>query len=161
MKKLALISSLCGLIWLACSPPKLETYEKNRDIPQHLWDTSYQPHFDLRIGPEDTSWNYDIYVQVRHRDAYAYSNLWVLVETTRPQDSLTQTRRIELPLADSYGNWLGSGLNDIFEHRIPIQEQALFSDTGIYQFRIIPNMRQNPLPDIMSVGMRIEKTTQR
>jgi gliding motility-associated lipoprotein GldH len=68
-----------------------------------------------------------------------------------------KTQRVELPLANKEGKWLGSGMGDIFEHRIPIQQNARFDKQGMYHFSFEQNMRLNPLPHIMSVGLRVEK----
>ncbi len=149
------------LLAFACKPPKLDTFEKNRDIPHSEWATDNRPVFELKLAPEDTAYYYNIYVNVRHTDAYPYNNLWLLVSTQLPGDSAAVTRRVELPLADTYGKWLGSGMDDIFEHRIPIQQNAIFAKPGMYRFTFEQNMRQNPLPNMLSVGLRIEKAAPR
>ncbi|WP_109695704.1 gliding motility lipoprotein GldH [Chitinophaga deserti] len=150
-----------SLFAFACKPPKLDTYEKNRDIPQSSWESSLKPTYEVTLNNEDTAYFYNLYVNVRHTDAYPYNNLWLIVSTQLPGDSLPQSRRVELPLADSYGKWLGNGLDDIFEHRIPIQQNAILPRTGTYRFTFEQNMRQDPLPNIMSVGLRVEKTAPR
>lgn len=153
--------ALFSLLVFACKPPKMDTFEKNRDIPGQEWQINYQPSFELELAPEDTAFYYNIYVNVRHTDAYPYNNLWLLIRTVVPGDSTANVRRVELPLADTYGKWLGNGLDDIFEHRIPIQQNALFPKPGTYRFSFEQNMRQNPLPSMMSMGLRIEKAAPR
>ncbi|MGE7773264.1 gliding motility lipoprotein GldH [Chitinophaga caseinilytica] len=150
-----------GLLAFACKPPRLDTFEKNRDIPQSSWNKSFKPQYEVTLGNEDTAYYYNLYVNVRHKDAYPYNNIWLIVSTQLPGDSLPQSRRVELPLADSYGKWLGSGLDDIFEHRIPIQQNAILPRAGTYRFTFEQNMRQDPLPDMLSVGLRVEKAAPR
>lgn len=147
----------CCLVMASCLPAKMDAYEKNQEIPGHQWSYQYKPDFEVTVKPEDTAYLYNIYVNVRHTDAYPYSNIWVLVNTQAPGDSTRQSRRVELPLADASGKWLGSGLDDIYEHRIPIQERAILNKAGTYHFIFEQNMRQNPLPYVMNVGLRIEK----
>lgn len=144
------------LLTAACKPVKMDVYEKNLEVPGHAWSYDHKPDFEVTLQPEDTAYLYNIYVNVRHTDAYPYSNIWVMVGTRFPGDSL-QTRRVELPLADVTGKWLGSGLDDIYEHRIPIQQRAVLDKPGAYHFTFEQNMRQNPLPNVMNVGLRIEK----
>lgn len=134
--------------------PGLGVYEKVESIPHYSWDYGFKPKFDINIS--DTSSSYSIYVMLRHNNGYAFSNLWVLITMVKP-DGTAQTQRVELPLADTDGRWMGSGLDDIFDHKIPIQQRAHFPETGTYHFSIEQNMRINPLPDIMAVGFRIEK----
>lgn len=149
------ITAVCGLL-ASCKPPKMDAYEKNLEIPGHEWSYDYKPTFEVKIEPADTAYLYNLYVNVRHTDAYPFSNVWLLVSTQFPGDSAVE-RRVELPLADVSGKWLGSGLDDIYEHRIPIQERAILNKPGTYRFTFQQNMRQNPLPYMMNAGLRIEK----
>jgi len=157
MNRLFLATAGLLLLAAACKPPKMDTYEKNLEVPGHEWAYDYKPSFDIQIQPEDTAYLYNICVNIRHTDAYPYSNIWVLVGTQYPGDSIAKEQRVELPLADVTGKWAGSGLDDIYEHRIFIQQNAIFNKPGTYKFTFEQNMRQNPLPHVMNVGLRIEK----
>ncbi|MBV7528626.1 gliding motility lipoprotein GldH [Chitinophaga sp. sic0106] len=161
MKRLLLVTAGLLILAAACKPPKLDVYEKNLEIPGHDWTYDYKPAFEVKLEPEDTAWLYNIYVNVRHSAPYPYSNLWIMVGTQYPGDSIPARQRVELPLADPSGKWLGSGIDDIFEHRVPIQQNAIFSKPGTYKITFEQNMRQNPLPHVMNVGLRIEKAGKR
>lgn len=161
MKRLFQVTAGLLLLAAACKPIKMDAYEKNLEIPGHDWAYDYKPSFDVTIQPEDTANLYDIYVNVRHTDAYPYSNIWLLVGTRYPGDSIPKEQRVELPLADINGKWHGSGIDDIYEHRVLIQQKAIFSKPGTYKFTFEQNMRQNPLPHVMNIGLRIEKAGKR
>ncbi|SKA15254.1 gliding motility-associated lipoprotein GldH [Chitinophaga eiseniae] len=161
MKRLFGVTAGLFLLAAACKPIKMDAYEKNREIPEHDWAYGYKPSFDVTIQPEDTATLFDIYVNVRHTDAYPYSNMWLLIGTKYPGDSIPKEQRVELPLADINGKWHGNGIDDIFEHRVLIQQKALFNKPGTYQFTFEQNMRQNPLPHVMNIGLRIEKAGNR
>ncbi|TWW02310.1 gliding motility lipoprotein GldH [Chitinophaga pinensis] len=158
MNRLCRMMAAAGMLLAvaSCQPLKMDTYEKNLDIPGHEWAYANKPVFEVTVQPQDTAYLYNIYVNVRHKDSYPYSNIWLLVHTQFPGDKPV-AQRVELPLADVSGKWLGSGLDDIYEHRIPIQQKAILDRPGTYKFTFEQNMRQNPLPDIMNVGLRIEK----
>ncbi|WP_161596866.1 gliding motility lipoprotein GldH [Chitinophaga vietnamensis] len=162
MNRLFLVTAGLLLLAAACKPPKMDAYEKNLEIPGHDWSYDYKPTFEVKLQPEDTAWLYNIYVNVRHTAAYPYSNVWLLIGTSYPGDSIPKEQRVELPLADATGKWgTKSNLDDIYEHRIPIQQRAIFNQPGTYKFTFEQNMRQNPLPYVMSVGLRIEKAGKR
>jgi gliding motility-associated lipoprotein GldH len=144
------------LMVASCQPMKMDTYEKNLEIPGHEWSYGHKPVFEVTLLPQDTVYLYNIFVNVRHKDSYPYSNIWLVVNTQFPEGQPIP-QRVELPLADMSGKWLGSGLDDIYEHQIPIQQKAILNKPGTYRFTFEQNMRQNPLPDIMNVGLRIEK----
>lgn len=133
---------------------QLDTYEKHVAIPGYSWQYDFHPAFDVRIT--DTAARYNIEITLRHTDAYPFANLWILVSGSLEGEK-PAIRRVELPLADRSGQWLGSGMDDIYEHRIPIQRNARFDKAGIYHFSFEQNMRVNPLAHVMSIGLRIEK----
>ena len=144
------------LVAASCEPMKMDTYEKNLEIPGHEWAYNYKPAFEVTLQPADTAYLYNISVNIRHKDAYPYSNIYLLIYTQFPGEQPI-SQRVELPLADMTGKWLGTGLDDIYEHQIPIQQKAILNKPGTYRFTFEQNMRQNPLPDIMNVGLRVEK----
>ncbi len=166
MKRRASYFSIFSVILLAVglwlfstgcvSEGRRQVYQKNTAIPDHEWRYDFKPSFTFNI--KDTAALYDIFITIRHTNAYPYSNLWLLIysnyEGVKPK-----SQRVELPLADKTGKWLGSGMGDIFEHRIPIQQDARFDKAGTYHFTLEQNMRINPLPHVMSIGLRIEKTS--
>ncbi|PUZ26673.1 gliding motility-associated lipoprotein GldH [Chitinophaga costaii] len=152
------VAGCCAMA--ACQPMKMDTYEKNVDVPHHQWSTDFKPEFQVTLQPQDTVYLYNLYVNVRHKDAYPYSNIWVIITTQFP-GAQPIAQRVELPLEDETGKWLGSGVDDIYEHRIPIQRGAILNRAGTYKISFEQNMRQNPLPDILNVGLRVEKAGHR
>lgn len=133
---------------------QLDVYEKHVTIPGYSWNYNFHPSFSVYI--KDTTATYSIFVTVRNSNEYAFSNIWLLISSGKEGEK-PKTQRVELPLADKEGRWLGSGMDGIYDHRIPIQEHARFNRAGAYDFSFEQNMRTNPLPHIMSVGLRIEK----
>ena len=130
-------------------------YEKNTPIEKYIWDGKVIPSFSVEI--KDTSLLYTIYVNIRHADMYPFQNIWLLVGTQFPNGTKA-SRRIEIMLANDEGKWYGEGMGDIWDFRSLIQENAFFEQPGVYTLTIEQNMRQDPLPGIMSVGLRVENT---
>lgn len=146
----------CCLLF-ACTT--IDLYEKVEAIPKHEWQTAYKPQFEFTI--KDTTSNYQVYLIVRHNNQYKYNNIWVNLYAKAPTDSM-QKFSLELPLANKEG-WLGSGMDDVYEHRIAFTldpQKFNFSRSGNYIFTLEQIMRDNPLTDIMNVGIRIEKQAQ-
>ena len=141
-------------IWLtACS--KIEVFEKNISIPKHSWQYSLQPVFDFNIT--DTSSLYNLYIVLRHTDAYRYNNIWLNVGSQSPADTM-RYQRFDLQLGSDATGWEGTGMDDIWELRKSITKGPFkFNKTGDYKFSIAQVMRENPLPEIVSVGVRVEK----
>ncbi|MCW3089039.1 MAG: gldH [Ferruginibacter sp.] len=142
------------VLWLAaCS--KINVFEKNTVIPGHSWSYSFQPAFDFNIS--DTAASYNVYIVLRHTDAYRYNNIWLNIGSQAPADSM-RFQRFELQLGTDATGWEGTGMDDIWELRKPITKGPIkFNKTGNYKFSIAQMMRENPLPEIMSIGVRVEK----
>ncbi|MGB3077386.1 MAG: gliding motility lipoprotein GldH [Chitinophagales bacterium] len=132
---------------------KNRVYEKNISIDKYSWDSKMIPSFKVEIT--DTASLYNIYVNIRHADLYPFQNIWLQAGTQFPDGTKTN-RRIEIMLANDEGKWYGEGLGDIWDFRSLVQENAFFNKPGTYTFTLTQNMRQDPLPGIMAVGLRVE-----
>ncbi len=155
--KIILPTLFAALFLLAgCLPSPY--YQKTAPIPQSQWEYGFQPSFKFEI--KDTTAFYNLYFLIRHTEVYPFSNIWLQVNTKMPGDSVFQHARIEIPLAEPTGKWLGRGMGDIWEQRMPISRNdaaALFKKAGVYEIKFVQDMRVNPLPEILQVGLRIEK----
>ena len=149
---------LIGLLVFISFVTSCETigvFEKNVSIPNHEWNTAFKPEIAFEIN--DTTSFYNIYVVLRHTDAYRYKNIWMNVYTQVPGDTLRK-QRLDLLLAADDKGWLGSGMDDVFEHRIRItSEPQKLSKPGMYVFRLEQIMREDPLQHVMNAGIRVEK----
>jgi gliding motility-associated lipoprotein GldH len=142
------------LVLPACT--KVDVFEKHATIPRQLWSSRFKPEITFDI--QDTTARYNIFIVIRHTDAYRYKNIWINVHTESPQ-GVTQNQPLNLQLATDNKGWLGSGMDDIFEHRIlitPPQSPERLS-AGTYRFKLENIMREDPLKNVMNVGVRLEK----
>jgi gliding motility-associated lipoprotein GldH len=145
---------LCSSIWLtACT--QLDVFEKSKPIPNNQWQYSFQPAFDFLI--KDTTARYNVFIVLRHTDAYRYNNIWLNVGTQSPKDSI-RYQKFELQLGTDAQGWEGTGMDNIWELRKLITNGPVkFNKAGNYHFAVAQIMRENPLPNIMDVGIRVEK----
>jgi gliding motility-associated lipoprotein GldH len=143
---------LCCLQLTACN--SIGVFEKNIAFKKQEWAGNYKPAFTFNIT--DTTAAYNIYLVLRHTDAYNYNNIWMKFTRKGPDTSYTQ--QVDLRLATNGQGWLGTGMDDIWEHRIPITQAATqFRKSGNYEFTLEQVMRQDPLLHVLNVGLRVEK----
>jgi gliding motility-associated lipoprotein GldH len=143
------------LIIFISSCAKLDVFEKYVEIPRHEWTYNNSPSFNFMIS--DTSASYNIFIVVRHTDAYNYNNLWLRVGSQAPGDT-ARSQNIDITLGSDAKGWEGIGMDDIFEFRKNITPGPLpFKKPGTYKFTIAHIMRENPLHHILSIGLRVEK----
>jgi len=141
-----------------CKHSELNFFEKNTAIPNYKWD--YQFKATGRFEIKDSISPYNIYIVLRHTDAYKYNNIWLNIGLQSPGDSM-YFQKVELSLGSDAGGWEGTGLNDIWETRkLLVKRPRKFIKAGIYHYSIAQIMRDNPLEHIMSAGIRLQKTVQ-
>lgn len=134
---------------------QIDLQEQNTAIPQNKWQSNFITKNTFEI--KDTNVMYDVYAVIRHTDAYEYSNIWLNVGFQQIGDTMKYQKR-NLTLAnDAAKGWKGIGMNDIWEVRELIARENL--KKGTYTIAIGHVMRQNPLLNIMNVGVRVEKST--
>lgn len=149
------LAFLFSLFFLhACK--NIDVFEKNISIPNMLWQNSFNATGSFNIT--DTGSNYNVYIVLRHTDAYLYNNIWLNVGLQSPGDSALQFQKINLSLGNDAQGWNGVGMNDIWEVRILISGKPKpFIKAGVYNFSVGQLMRDNPLQHIISAGLRLEK----
>ncbi len=152
MNRFSLLFTFSLLLLAGCKQNEL--YERLEPVPGGEWKSSFVPSFTFDIS--DTTALYNVYVSIRHNNDYAYNNIWLESSLQLPGDSLLK-QKLDLTLASPTG-WVGMGMDDIFEARIPVTKQpSSFPKKGPVTFTLKQIMRQDPLPGILQVGMRIEK----
>jgi gliding motility-associated lipoprotein GldH len=171
---LLLLPFLIGLQSCIQSP----FYQKSYDLPGNKWRIDNRLTFTVDIV--DTAIYYNMSLLLRHTNNYPYSNIWMKMAIKGPGDSVFRPVRIEVPLATPQGQWLGTGMGAIYEQRrmmvvdhnalpvtldmISVSESSyndIFSKRGVYEIRLEHNMREDALPDILQVGLRVEKSSKR
>ena len=145
---------LATTVLLAASCRQVAVFEKNTPIPDYKWPLSYAAKGSFQVT--DTLSSYNIYIVLRHTDAYEFNNIWLNVGLQSPGDSLF-FQKVDLSLGSDAAGWEGTGMNDIWEVRKPLALNKRFRKNGEYQFSIFHIMRQDPLKWVMSAGLRVEK----
>ena len=142
-----LLSSL-----VACQTIPLS--EQNTIHSDHQWNNAKPEKYQFNIT--DTNSKYKVIFVIRHHNAYHYKNIWIELGTTLPGEK-TQTQSFNLNLADDQKGWLGTGMGDIYDQRIPLTAKPIQLKYGLNEFTIRHTMREDPLQNILSTGIRIEK----
>ena len=155
MKNCLLLGALLlSLALSSCNNNRV--FEKNKDFDNNAWRISDIQEFNFDI--KDTSKKYEIFFNVRNALFYEYYNLYVKHTLIGPDGKVISTSLHEMFLMDKKtGEPLGEGAGDIFDHQILALKKQQFSQPGTYTLKLQQYMRRDPLPGIMSVGVRVEK----
>ncbi len=143
-----------GLI--SCGQERI--YEKNYDISNEKWaiDSVYVFEFEIK----DAKAKYNFFYNLRNDLLYPYQNIYVTFYLENNQKEVIDQELQNITLFDSKtGKPFGSGFGDVYSHQLPIPKLTNFKfpKAGKYTYRLEQRMREDPLPKIISVGLKIEK----
>jgi|HubBroStandDraft_3_1064219.scaffolds.fasta_scaffold400582_1 gliding motility-associated lipoprotein GldH len=130
-------------------------FEKNMEFNDHDWSSLVKPDISFEIT--DTVSLYNIYIVVRHTDAYHFNNMYVRVTVKEPGAGPGKTGDYELQLATNGKGWIGTAMDDIYDARLLIQPKTRFRKMGTYHITLEHLMREDPLKNVLSAGLRVER----
>jgi gliding motility-associated lipoprotein GldH len=128
-------------------------FEQNVDIPEGKWHQDSILFFNVNI--QDTVSPHAILLNLRHESDYPKQNLFLFINIIAPSGHAIRDT-FEIIMADEKGRWFGSGLGDIWDLEIPFKYNVRFPVSGTYRFEFEQAMRYKILPNIRSVGLRVE-----
>lgn len=154
MKKLVYTSYLILLVSILFSCTTIDIFEKSVAIPGHEWKSSYRPSFEFNIT--DTATTYNVFLVFRHTEKYNFNNIFINLYVKGPGMDSTIKIQQDVLLATNEKGWLGTGMDDIYEHRSTLAARQPLK-AGTYTFTIEQIMREDPLQEVLNVGLRLEK----
>ena len=109
----------------------------------------------------DSTKTYNLFVNLRANNNYAYNNLFLIVSTEK-ENGFTKIDTLEYQMANPDGSLLGNGFSDIKESKLLYKENVRFK--GNYKVHIKQAVRESgkvpgvqELEGVTDVGFRIEK----
>lgn len=158
-KRFYLFLCLCSLAMLATSCDTNRVFEENQDIANNQWPVKLAPAFEFEIT--DTTQQYNVYFNVRNALHYPFYNLYLRHALYGPDGKQISTKLHEMYLMDpKTGEPRGKGAGDIFDHQFKALKNTRFPKAGKYRLTVKQYMRQDPLPGVMAVGIRVEKAVE-
>lgn len=143
-----------GLFFILSSCEQSRVFDKNVSLPKQGWFYGEPKIFEVEIL--DTAKSYNLYINIRHTDEYPYNNLWLKLITTMP-DGTVRSNNVNVEISAATGEWSGNCVDGICYNVVLIQHNFSLPQKGKYQFTLEQDMRMNPIPYIMDIGIRVEK----
>jgi gliding motility-associated lipoprotein GldH len=138
---------LLGL--MACSQP--EIFYEFHSFPEAVWSRNESVTFDVNIA--DSFARYDVFLEIRNNNDYPFRNLWLFVGLTTP-DGRQRQDTINVELADVYGKWKGKGIS-LYTYPARYEHNLQYFHTGVYTYTVKQGMREENLPGISDVGLKV------
>jgi len=154
MRKIFQFIILLGTMaaYSACNPNLV--FEQYQPVKNRNWGKDSMLVFSVPVS--DTSGNHNLYINVRNDIDYAYSNIWLFINIKQPNGAGLEDK-FEIALADPAGKWLGEGFGGLKTREVIFRKNVFFPVPGNYKITIQQGMREDVLPGISDVGVRIEK----
>ncbi len=155
MNKLLYYFLVVALVVGVVSCDRKRVFEAYHKLDENGWNKDSVVVFNVPLT--DTTKNNNLYLDIRNKGNYPYSNIYLFLTVDSP-DGKSLTDTVEFILADASGRWKGSGIGGLHDNQILYKSSVYFPHKGNYTFKIKQGMRDNVLPGIRDVGLRIEKT---
>jgi len=138
-------------------------YSDYQQLDNGVWQVDDTLRFSF--SQLDSLEQYNVYLNVRNDNNFAFSNLFLITELDYPNgETVSDTLEYEMALPD--GTWLGKGLGSVKESKLWYRENIVFPDSGVYKLKVLHAMRQNgnvegisKLNGITDIGVEITKST--
>ena len=144
---------ITGLLLISCG--KNLTYTESYPMTDKTWPLMDIKSFNIQVT--DTITINNLFFTIRSGADYPFRNIFLFVSASTP-DGRNRTDTIEYYLSDYKGNWLGKGISDVHELKLPYRSNIYFPTQGEYVFKVQHGMRVEDLKGIYDIGMRVEKT---
>ncbi len=160
MRSAFIVSFLAFMIVAFSSCDRNRVYDEYKSLSG--WNKDSVVTFEL--NNIDSSKVYDLFINIRNNNEYAYSNLFLITEIKFPQGKVISDT-LEYEMTKPSGEWLGTGFGDVKESKLWYKEDVRFDEPGQYKVTIQQAMRKNgevdgiqELEGITHVGFRIENS---
>lgn len=136
---------------LACSPT-------GDQVVMHsvngVWLEKEPEKFALQIT--DVQKPKNIIFVVRNNDEYPYLELPLEVVLKDEAEKMLIRQKVNLPLADQKGKWLGQGFGDTKERSFTFKKNYIFASQGLYTLELKQVTNRPSLEGIEDLGVMIQ-----
>jgi len=150
-----LSSILTGALLIFMSCDSNSVFNEKKDFSEKYWSFNDPAEFEFEI--KDTSQPYNFFLNIRNTSRYQFQNIYLQYYLEDSTGMLLAKELKNIQLFNTItGVPLGDGIGDIFDIERVVLEDYSFRNPGMYRLRFDQFMRQDTLPEILSVGLRIE-----
>lgn len=161
-KSNSLLTIACIILLLGISCDSKQVFDAYQSVPKKWHKDSL---ISFKVTAPDTTNAYNLHINLRNNNNYAYSNLFLIAELQYPNGK-TIKDTLEYKMAAPNGELLGKGFTDIKENKLwykGYDTPFVFEESGDYTITIQQAMRRNgdvngiiELEGVTDVGFRVE-----
>jgi len=152
INNIIIATSMLLLILVSCDNNVI--FSESKNIESGIWNINEGVEFDANIDDITTFFNF--YIEIDINEDFLTNNLWLFISTQSPSGNI-QSDTLVYYIADETGKWFGNKRGEIIKNKFLYKSNIRFPEKGIYNFKILHGMRENDLPEISKIGIRIEE----
>lgn len=141
------------LLFVSCNE-NIAFEDKASDFPNYRWAKdvllSYKPEID------DTDSKYKMYLDFRHVHGFQPGKFKIELSITAPSGEVS-TKKYKIKVMNRKGEYESDCAGDYCDLRVELEKRMKFKEAGEYQIKIGQLSDYDPLPNVMTVGLVIEK----
>lgn len=130
-------------------------YHSYLNTPEGGWGKSDTLTFKAPI--KDSLATYRVSIEVRNREDYPYSDLYLFVAHNTQDSTVFITDTIKCTLADKSGKWTGTGVGSLYQSSGDSYTFITPKRSGNLVFKVSHGMRDFDLKGINDIGIKIER----
>ncbi|MDA3893636.1 MAG: hypothetical protein PF517_18375 [Salinivirgaceae bacterium] len=139
---------------IACQP-KNRVYVKHKDLSSNLeWLKKDVREFKVPI--DDTISAYNLSLSFRYAQGFQHKVAQVLVTEISPSGAESKNE-FELKVRNDNGEYIGEPGYDIWDSEHIVVPNKIYSETGVFTYKIEHNMPNDPLNLAMEIGVILDK----
>ncbi len=118
------------------------------------WGKKAEQKFKIEITDPQNPKN--IIFVVRNNNQYPYSNIRFIVDFKNSKSRIAEVDTLNYILAKPNGEWLGTGFGETKETLFQYKTNYKFPEKGIFEISVAQAMRNDNLPGIEDLGIKVE-----
>ncbi len=157
MKTIKYLFVIIAIISFASCNENIAYDDSSTDFPNYRWEKGKKLEFNPEITELDVKYN--IYVDFRHVYGFQPRKMKINIETTNPSGE-TSNNKETLKIKGLNGEYKSECAGDYCDLRVPIKKNCKFKEAGKYKFVIEQLTKGEYLPNVMRVGLVVEKVVE-
>lgn len=142
-----------GLIFTACDSNRV--YENTIDFNKAYWLSDSVKSFDINIPKANT--DYNILFNIRNGVEYPHRNVYIYYTISDSTNNVLDEELRDFQLFHAKSGYpFGNGSGNIREHNFDLLMGYEFPYEGKYKISFEQYMRYDSLPQVFSIGIRVE-----
>ncbi len=148
-----LLAIVFAVLVIGCNENRI--YETHKSgFTNYRWDKTNVVEFKPQISNVEE--NYMVYVAIRHVYGFQLKSVKVRVEIKSPSGK-TSSKLYELKVFKNSNEYISDCAGDYCDLEVLVEKDFKFEEPGEYVFSISHEMDVDPVPNLMQIGLIIDK----